>query len=311
MAINDYAFCQSKLSSINFPSTLVFMGEQPLASTQLTDVTLPENVPFINDGELAGCTKLKKLTIPSSVREVYAHALFNCTDLDSVIALGSVPPTIMDYYDEYDHPTYNVPSTTPMLVPKGSIEAYRKAGWDVLKLVESTVDPLKVVSTTPADSSLVNGYQNMSFDVVFDQNITLVNANPKVYIRKGYNYSAATVEPSGEKWHATVSGTKLSVWGADEDNFTDAFIVDDNAEYYITIPAGTVKAAKGSVNEQVSIFVYGKSAPAGIEGVSAGSSVNTKVVNRYNVAGQSVPSASRGIQIVKFSDGSVRKILIK
>lgn len=309
VAINDYAFCQSQLSKINFPATLVFLGEQAFASTQFTEITLPENVPFVNDGELAGCKLLTKITIPSGVRSVYAHAFNNCTSLDSIVAHGVIPPTIEEYYDEYDSPIFHVPSSTVMLIPKGSTFLYRDAGWSDLTLTEDSIYPLSVVSTTPVDSASVDGYAGMSFEVEFNDDITLLNASPRVFIRKDSNYSAATIEPSGDGWHASARGKKLTVWGADEDGFTDVFNVEEGRSYYVIIPEDIVKGTRGALNNQVVIFVRGQKATA-VGGVRTGGTPD-KVVARYNAGGQRVPATARGLQIVKYADGTARKVVVR
>lgn len=306
VAISDYAFCQSQLAEINFPSSLVFLGEQAFAATQFKELTLPENVPFINDGELAGCNQLKKVVIPSGVSEVYPHAFSSCGQLDSIVALGSVPPVIMDYYEEYDHPLYGVSSAAVMMVPKGSGAAYKAEGWDLLTIAESSIEPLRVVRTAPADSAQVEGYQSLSFEITFDQDITLMESTPKVYVRKGYAYSASTIKPSSGEWTAVVSGNTLTVFGTDYDGFTDVFKVEEGEQYFVTIPAGTVKAANGAQNEQVRIWLVGKKQSTSIAN-KAQRKDKASITGRYNISGQKITSPQRGLNIVRMSDRRMQK----
>ena len=38
---------------------------------------------------------------------------------------------------------------------------------------------------------------------------------------------------------------------------------------------------------------------------------NSKVIGRYNLNGQSVNAVQKGVQILKYADGTVRKVVVK
>lgn len=255
VAVDDYAFCQSALASINFPKSIVYFGEQAFASTKLTEVVLPENAPYIQDGQFAGCTDLVSVTLPSSILQVYNHAFMGCSKA-KFYALGSNPPEIMDYYDDYDHPFYNVNST--VIVPKGCKTAYERAGWsEYLTVKESDVATLPYVSTTPAwGDTIVNatGYVPMTVSVTFDQPVELQQQNPEVHIRTNYLYNAGDIQPD-DKWVATLSddGKTLTVFGTDMDGFTCQFEADPANVYYFSLPAGMVKNENGEESEHIFI----------------------------------------------------------
>lgn len=309
VAIDDYAFCQSQLSSIEFPSSLVWVGEQAFAATQLTSVTLPENFPYVNDGEFAGCDKLTTVVIPSGVQGIYNHAFNNCKALTTVTCKGSKAPTLEEWYEYYDHPFYNVPSSTKVYVPKGCKDSYEAEYWDdYLSLVESENGVLAVKSVSPEDGSALEKYNYYSYSVIFNEPITLISEAPEVYVRKGSTYSAATVAPAA--WKAIVeAGNTLTIMGFDEDSYMDFWMADDDATYYVVIPAGIVKNEAGDENEQIVISLLGKNV-AGIDNASADNGDGT-VVARYNVNGLRIGSAQKGINIVRLSDGTVKKVLVK
>ena len=200
LVLDDYAFCQSALASINLPDGITYLGEQVFAATNLVNVDLPENAPYIQDGQFAGCTKLRNVTFPSSILQVYNHAFMNCSNL-KITALGSNPPEIMDYYDDWDEPFYNASAT--VYVPKGAKSAYVAAGWgDYVLLKESETGTVKTVSTSPAyGDTIVNasGTIPMSVTVTFDQPVELVQENPDVHIRTNYLFYSSDIRPD-DKW---------------------------------------------------------------------------------------------------------------
>lgn len=311
-AIDSYAFCQSALESINFPSSLIYIGEQGFAATRLTEVTLPENMPYVYDGAFAGCEQMTSLTIPSGVKMIYNHAFHNATKLASVTCLGSVPPVIDEVYDDYDSPFYSV-GTSEMKVPKGTAAAYREAGWGSYfsTITEGEKGVLAYKSTTPADGSVfTDKYAELKFDVEFAEPVTIVEPTPKAYMRVGSLIGGQTVRPD-DAWNASLEngGNTLRVWGSDYDGFTMTFAPKAGETYYMIIPAGVVKNAAGETNEQIVISVKGGE-EASIGSIESGAE-GAKAVARYNINGQKVDASHKGLTIVKMSDGTTRKVVIR
>lgn len=311
LAIDDYAFCQSALASINFPSSLTYIGEQGLAATNLSgDLVLPENMPYIYDGAFAGNEGLTSVTIPSAVKMIYYHAFNNCTGIKKFVCLGSTAPTIDDVYEPYDSPFYGIETTVPVYVPKGSTASYENAGWgDFLTITESEKGTLTPVSTTPESGSKVEeGYQPMSFDITFDQDITVAEANPEVTLRVGSETSGNIISPDAG-WTATANKSNvLTVWGADYDYYTQTYKAEAGNKYYVVIPAGVVKNAAGEVNDRIVIELVCDKASS-IANTTTGA--NAKVIVRYNVNGQRISSPQKGLNIERMSDGTVRKVIVK
>ena len=259
--VGDFAFCESALANINFPEGITYFGEQAFAATQLTEVVLPENAPYIQDGQFAGCTKLTKVTLPSSILQIYNHAFMNYQSKDlTIYALGSKAPEIMDYYEDYDDPFYNISGT--IYVPKGAKAAYQEAGYHYyFTIVENNEGTILPVTTSPADGEVVKsatGYVPMTVTLTFDEAVELLQENPLVHIRTNYLYNAGDFQPD-DKWVASLSEDQktLTIFGADLDGFTCQFKADADDTYYYSLPAGMVKNAAGEENEHIFIrFTY-------------------------------------------------------
>lgn len=314
VAIGYGAFLGSQLSNINWPKRLCYIDEQAFANTQFTELTLPETVYFINDGAFAGCKKLTTVNMPSGVTQIYAHAFQLCDKLTTFVANGSNAPTIMDYYETYDAPFYGIADGATLTVPKGASKSYQDGGYnDFFKIQESDIASLTVKSITPENESTLGKYASFSFSVTFNEGIQLVNKNPNVYIRMKYNYMPAYIEPTGDpQWTAIVeAGNTLTVFGNDYDGFMDMFQTVQGSCYYVTIPAGIVKDTTGAMNDQITLLYYGVDTTTNIADMPIKESNSSKVSARFNMNGQSVNEAQKGMQIIRFADGTAKKVLVK
>lgn len=269
LAIDAFAFCQSGLAEINFPSSLTYIGEQGFADTKLTEVTLPENMPYVLDGAFAGCTELTSVTIPSGVKLIYNHAFHNNKKLTSMKCLGSEAPEIDDVYETYDSPFYGISETTPCYIPKGCLESYKAAGWNsYFKLVEDENAVLSTVSITPADGTVLGKYAEMKVEIEFASEITIADATPEIYLRKGSELSGAVIG-SDAGWKVTAAGkNSIRIWSDDGDGYTQTFSPEQDTEYYLIIPAGIVRSVDGSLNERIVVKWTGPAAPKALEVVS-------------------------------------------
>ena len=167
-------FESSLLSTINLdgPDNISFIDEQVFADTRLTQVVLPSSPYYLNDGEFASCTSLTSLTIPVGITEIYPHALHSCTGLQTITCFSAVPPTIMDYYEDYDMPFYNSNSNAILYVPIGSKSAYQATEWNYYNIVEKEFNVPGDVngdhSVTSADVTCIYNYLLNGDDTFID-----------------------------------------------------------------------------------------------------------------------------------------------
>lgn len=322
LAIDDYAFCKSSLKSINFPSSLIYAGEQAFAGTKLSGtVTLPENMAVLQDGVFASCTDITAVEIPSGVKYIYPHAFHNCSKLASVKCLGTTPAEFVDIYEDYENPFYSIAAST-VYVPKGTSSDYKGADWNYYfdKIVESDDSVMTYVSTNPESGSTYSKkYATMTFDVTFGEDITIVKKTPECYLRVGNAasdkenalWSGSTIEPD-DCWNATTGSNKqtLRIWASDYDGYTMDFATAANKVYCMVIPAGVVKNAAGCTNEQIVIYVYGNGYTTDIDTTATDGTTATETA-RYSINGQAVGKAYKGIAIIKMSDGTTKKVLVK
>ena len=84
--ISEYSFigCHS-LKSVNIPSSVTRIGENAfLSCSSLTSVDIPSSVTEIGGGAFQDCSSLTSVDIPSSVTEIGGGAFYYCSSLTSV-----------------------------------------------------------------------------------------------------------------------------------------------------------------------------------------------------------------------------------
>ena len=165
-SIGAYAFrgC-SGLTSVTIPESVTSIGEAAFRGCSgLTSVTIPESVTSIGGSAFSGCymnsiilneglldigtyafsgNNIVSITIPSSVQTLSGtYGCFDrCSQLQSVIFLGTTPPSINQNWL-----LYGTPNTCKIYVPDESMSAYEAA----LRVKnEAYVDRLTPMSQLP------------------------------------------------------------------------------------------------------------------------------------------------------------------
>lgn len=82
------------------PSGVCGIGDKVFENSDITGVTIPEGVRYINDGAFKNCTSLKNVKIPKSVQKIGEYAFYECSSLSSVtfsVGLKSIEDNAFGY----------------------------------------------------------------------------------------------------------------------------------------------------------------------------------------------------------------------
>lgn len=84
--IGDYAFCNcTDITSLTLPENITNIGNYAFAGcTSLTNVNIPHNVTYISENTFRNCSSLKNITIPNSITNIGKYAFYNCYSLESI-----------------------------------------------------------------------------------------------------------------------------------------------------------------------------------------------------------------------------------
>ena len=92
VSIDEYAFCQTGLETIEFPDTLKYVGEAAFASSSLIKVDIPKSVQSIGNRAFEGCESLKDVKIGDGLTYISEEA-FSWSGIES-ITIGNKVETI-------------------------------------------------------------------------------------------------------------------------------------------------------------------------------------------------------------------------
>ncbi len=82
------------------PSGVCGIGDKVFENSDITGVTIPEGVRYINNGAFKNCTSLKNVKIPKSVQKIGEYAFYECSSLSSVtfsVGLKSIEDNAFGY----------------------------------------------------------------------------------------------------------------------------------------------------------------------------------------------------------------------
>ena len=342
--LGEYAFYRcNMLQSVILPSGLKTIDAYAFVYCgNLTDLQIPSGVTTIGKGGFANCNRLKSLVIPSSVASLGESAFYGCVRLESVelpdgltsigtttfygcsqlvnIKLPSSVTSIgMRAFENCTHMTY-------LSLPAGltSMGSGAFSNCERLESIELpsglTVLPLEAFSGCKGLKSVVfpsglteigaNAFHYCSSleELDFPSSLTTIGNNAFYYCSSLSSFvipSSVTSIENNAFFGCTGLTSVYVAWMTPLSVDASSFNNVDREKCTLYVPEGTSdEYSKASV---WSSFTHIKEyAPTGIAGpvLSAG----VKEVSRYSLNGQQLSSPYKGVNIVKYSDGSVRKI---
>lgn len=118
-----YGFKPSKeTTTFSLPASVKTIGKRTFGYlSKLKSVTLNEGLETIELEAFEGCTSIEEITIPSTVSQIELNGFYGCTNLETVRFKSKTPATL-------DTNVFgNCASWMKILVPKASVDAYKKA----------------------------------------------------------------------------------------------------------------------------------------------------------------------------------------
>ena len=275
--IGDSAFesC-SGLTSITLPSGVTEIGKFAfLHCSGLTSITLPSGLTEISSSAFSGCSGLTSITLPSGLTEISSSAFKSCSGL------------------------------TSLTLPSGLTEI----GYSAFKSCSGLTSLTLPSGLTEISSSAFSGCSGLT-------SITLPSGVTTIYSSAFESCSGLTsiALPSGltEIGVNAFSGcsglTSIYVYAEKLPNMgSDVFDGCDAKKCTVYVPKGTYD------DYWLSEFGYFENIvefeATGINNVVT--SNDAKELSRYSVNGQRLSAPTKGLNIVKYSDGSVKKVAVQ
>ena len=277
-SIGDEAFRDcSGLTSLTIPSSITSIGKRAfLCCSGLTNLTIPSSVTSIGWYAFAGCSGLTSLTIPSSVTSIGSGAFENCSGLTSL----TIPSSVTEIGSEAFEGCSGLTSLTlPSSVTGIGYQAFQGCSGLTSLTIPSSVTYIGDQAFQGC-SGLTNLTIPSSVTSIDDGVFAECTGLTSIYIY---------AEKVSELW------VENMFKGCDAKNCT------------VYVPKGTYDAYKSS-----SFGYFEKIVEFDATGIDKVTTyTNAKEVSRYSANGQRLSALAKGLNIVKYSDGSVKKVVVQ
>ena len=275
--IGDNAFCDcSGLTSLTLPSGVTEIGNAAFEGCSgLASLTLPSGVTKIGDNAFCDCSGLTSLTLPSDVTEIGNAAFEGCSGLASLTLPSGV--TKIGYSAFCD-----CSGLTSLTLPSGVTEIGNAAFEGCSGLTSLTLPS----GVTKIGNAAFEGCSGLT-------SLTLPSGVAKI---------------GDYAFHGCSGLTSIYVYAEKLPNMgNDVFEGCDAKKCTVYVPKGTYD------DYWLSEFGYFENIvefdPTGINNVIT--SNDAKELSRYSVNGQRLSAPTKGLNIVKYSDGSVKKVAVQ
>ena len=298
--LGDFAFegC-SGLTSLTLPSGVTEIGFGAFDGCKgLTSLTIPSSVTSIGRFAFDGCSGLTSLTIPSSVTSIDRGAFRGCSGLTSLTIPSGVTSIGWGVFQGCSR-------LTSLTLPSGVTKIGELAFQGCSGLTSLTIPS----SVTSIGKNAFNGCSGLT-SLPLPSSVTEIGW----YAFKGCSRLTTLTIPSSVTWigleaFSGCSGlTSIYVYTKKLPELGPDVFTGCNAQNCtVYVPKGTVddyKSSKFGYFEKIVEFDA-----TGIDKVAT--STNVKEVSRYSANGQRLSAPAKGLNIVKYSDGSVKKIVVQ
>ena len=334
IVVDMATFCNNQvivnLSSTNLPVTLIDSegnvitgyvipeGVETIGAdafrrcTGLTTVTILEGVTSIGSSAFWGCTGLTTVTIPSSLTSMDVSAFEGCWGLEKVI-ISDIAAWCGISFGFRSNPLYFADhlysdkntEIKGLVIPSGvtSIGQYAFENCDGLT---SVTIPSSVTSIGAAAfrscSSLTNVTIPSSVTRIGPSAFSDCSSLTSVTIPSSVTSIGSGVF-SGNNNLTTVISLREEPFSIPDDTFSqDTFM---NADLFI--PVGTIDKYKSKAGWEKFVWIQ-----EGIPSyISTTINETAKMEERYTIDGKQITAPSRGLNIIRMSDGSTKKVLVK
>ncbi len=257
----------------NQPSGMLYLDNCCLGSNSrnIKETSLNSGTRLICDAAFSGIRNLTTVTIPESVAFI-GYDVFDLNNINSITSLNPVPPIC----NSSDIPDYCI-----LNVPAGSKEAYSTA--DVWKDFSDIIEIATVEVSTEGNSA--------TFEIPTVENAVTYTVN--VYSDEAMTQLVATINYDAEGKIVPMSTSlELSINGF------------NNGTYYFDV------IAKSETGETLSNYTGTFEISTSVIGSISNDNSTTEAA-RYDIHGNLLCNPTKGINIVKMSDGTIRKELVK
>ncbi len=293
--------------------TVIAIDDNAFAGSDIESVEIPETVTEIGDNVFSSCSSLVSVTMDSATAPTLGNDVFDGISSNAILYVPSKSAysswssyfaSIIDGTESDEENSNTGSNTDPVDISSWILvfDAFDENWYSPWNSLMSEAGVL-THTTTVADLAILNDFEVEKFG--------------------GFNFSIWNCEPGATgNWTLTVIDATGTTTYFDE---SGTFEINDSNSGYIYLvgiytsimpyyesewTASATDIIKGQVFVDNSINTNtGTGGNSAIEEIEA--SVDKVEISRYNLAGQRLTTPTKGINIIRYSDGTTQKVLVK
>ena len=312
--IGSYTFYECRnLKSLKLPSGVTEIGSSAFEDCRdLTSLTIPSGVTEIGSSAFKGCTDLTSLSLPSGITEIGSSAFEDCRGLTSL----SLPSGITKIGSAT---FYGCTGLTSLSLPSGVTEIGSATFYGCTGLTSLSL-PSSITEIDSYAFKGCTGLKDVSFYINGDFETYLTKDHPCIEVGCGIKYYLNDEEITSIVVPSSV--TTLGMYAFQRCSNLQSVYVSwpTPISAYKTFSETnlgkcTLYVPQGTEQDYWLANVWGDFGKivefdaTGIDKVTT--SNDAKELSRYSVNGQRLSAPAKGLNIVKYSDGSVKKVVVQ
>ncbi len=275
-----FALC-SNLTSVTIPEGVTGIGDNAFQTcTSLTSVTIPEGVQSIGISAFFECTSLTSVTIPESVTSIGNSAFSNCSSLTSV----TIPESVTSLGEQVFGFCQSLVSVN---IPNG-ITDIKFAMFAYCSSLPSIDIPNSITSI----GSFAFGNCSSLTSVTIGNSVTSIDYTAFGNCSNLTSITSLNPEPPTCGYYA-----KQYVFDGVPKDACVLYVLEGSLEAYATAD----QWKDFSHIEEIDV-----TSVIGIEAED-----EAQELYRYTIDGKRIDNLQKGINIIKYSDGTTKKVLVK
>ena len=308
--IGAYAFSGcSGLTSLVIPESVTSIGIAAFNHCEnLTSVNIPSKVTVIEQNTFFGCSSLSSITIPENVKSIGYIAFCDCSNLNSITIPKSVALIDLRAFDRCS-------GLTSIVVEDGNTEYDSRGGCNAIiekasnSLIRGCKNTVIPESVQHISSYAFGGCSGLT-SITIPESVTDIGSNA---FYKCTDLTSISIPSSVTRidWSAFDYCTGLkyiySYIASPTSDTGSNFYSSIYTDVTLYVPKGTkalYQDTDGWKNFQ-NIVEFDATAAQEIGGTAA----EAKVVSSYSIDGKQLSVQQKGMNIIKMSDGTTRKIV--
>ena len=312
--IGSYTFYECRnLKSLKLPSGVTEIGSSAFEDCRdLTSLTIPSGVTEIGSSAFKGCTDLTSLSLPSGITEIGSLTFYGCTGLTSLSLPSGVTEIGSSAFE-------GCTGLTSLSLPSGVTEIGSAAFSGCTGLTSLSL-PSSITEIDSYAFKGCTGLKDVSFYINGDFETYLTKDHPCIEVGCGIKYYLNDEEITSIVVPSSV--TTLGMYAFQRcSNLLSVYVSwPTPISAYKTFSETnlgkcTLYVPQGTEQDYWLANVWGDFGKivefdaTGIDKVTT--SNDAKELSRYSVNGQRLSAPAKGLNIVKYSDGSVKKVVVQ